>query len=55
MRFMLGLIVVLALAAGGVFIGAGRMAGPAIEISKPTKFVGTTSPLQVTVTAPGAT
>ena len=54
MRFLLGLIVVLALAAGGVFIAAGRMAGPAIEISKPTKFVGTTSPLQVTVTAPGA-
>jgi murein DD-endopeptidase MepM/ murein hydrolase activator NlpD len=54
MRFILGLIVVLALAAGGVFIAAGRIAGPAIEIAKPTKFVGTTSPLQVVVTAPGA-
>jgi murein DD-endopeptidase MepM/ murein hydrolase activator NlpD len=54
MRFILGLIVVLALAAGGVFIGAGRMAGPTIEIAKPTKFVGAASPLQVTVSAPGA-
>ena len=48
MRFLLGLVlVVLALAAGGVFIVAGRMAGPAIEIGKPEKFVGAATPLDV--------
>ena len=54
MRYLLGLILVLALAAGGVFVAAGRMAGPTIEIAQPVKFVGATSPLQVTVSAPGA-
>lgn len=54
MRFLLGLILVLALAAGGIFIAAGRMAGPTIEITKPAKFVGTSTPLEVRVGAPGA-
>ena len=54
MRYLLGLILVLALAAGGVFVVAGRMAGPSIEISKPAKFVGTSSPLEIAVGAPGA-
>ena len=54
MRFILGLILVLVLAAGGVFIAAGRMAGPAIDIAKPAKFIGATAPLEVLVSAPGA-
>jgi hypothetical protein len=54
MRFLVGLILVLALAAGGVFVAAGRMAGPSIDIAKPEKFVGVTSPLEVSVGAPGA-
>jgi murein DD-endopeptidase MepM/ murein hydrolase activator NlpD len=54
MRFLIGLILVLALAAGGVFIAAGRMAGPSIEIRKPEKFVGASTPFEVTVGAPGA-
>ena len=54
MRFLLGLVLVLALAAGGVFVYAGRMAGPAIQINKPEKFVGTSTPLEVVVQAPGA-
>jgi murein DD-endopeptidase MepM/ murein hydrolase activator NlpD len=54
MRFVLGLILVLALAAGGAFVAAGRMAGPTINISKPEKFVGQSSPFEVAVGAPGA-
>jgi murein DD-endopeptidase MepM/ murein hydrolase activator NlpD len=54
MRFLLGLVLVLLLAAGGVFVYAGRMAGPAIEIARPHKVVGTSTPLEVKVQAPGA-
>ena len=54
MRFLLGLVLILALAAGGAFMAAGRMAGPSIDISKPAKFVGTASPFEVGVSAPGA-
>jgi murein DD-endopeptidase MepM/ murein hydrolase activator NlpD len=52
MRFLFALIVVLALAAGGAFLWAGRMAGPAIEISKPEKFIGQSTPLEVVVDTP---
>ena len=54
MRFLLGLLLVLALAAGGVFVAAGRMAGPSIDIGKPAKFIGASTPLEVGVGAPGA-
>ena len=54
MKFLLGLILILALAAGGVFVAAGRMAPPSIEIAKPVKFVGASTPVEVTVGAPGA-
>ena len=54
MKFLLGLVLVLLLAAGGVFVYAGRMAGPAIEIAKPDKVVGISTPLEVRVQAPGA-
>jgi murein DD-endopeptidase MepM/ murein hydrolase activator NlpD len=54
MRFLLGLLLILLLAAGGAFLVAGRMAGPAIQIAQPTRWVGQSTPLQVGVTAPGA-
>jgi murein DD-endopeptidase MepM/ murein hydrolase activator NlpD len=54
MKFLLGLVLVLLLAAGGVFVYAGRIAGPAIEIAKPDKVVGISTPLEVRVQAPGA-
>src|SRR5256885_14452934 len=54
MRYLLGLVLVVALVAGGLFLYAGRMAGPAIEIAKPTKYVGQTTPVEVHVTAPQA-
>jgi peptidase M23-like protein len=52
MRYLFGLILVLALAAGGAWLVAGRMTSPAIEISKPDKFVGTATPLDVSVSSP---
>ena len=54
MRFLLGLVLILLLAAGGAFVVAGRMPGPPIEIIKPEKVVGVSTPLEVTVQAPGA-
>ena len=53
MRYLLGLILLLLLAAGGAYVVAGRAALPSIEIGKPEKFVGTTTPLEVTFGAPG--
>ena len=52
MRYLLGLILILALAAGGAWLVAGRMASPAIEIGKPDKFVGTATPIEVAVSSP---
>jgi peptidase M23-like protein len=54
MRFLLGLILILLLALGGAYVVAGRAGGPSIEIAKPEKFVGTSTPLEVAIGAPGA-
>jgi murein DD-endopeptidase MepM/ murein hydrolase activator NlpD len=54
MRFLLGLVLVVLLVAGGAYVVAGRTGGPSIEIGKPEKFVGAATPLDVTVAAPGA-
>ena len=54
MRFLLGLVVILLLAVGGAYVVAGRMDGPPIQINKPEKTVGVSSPLEVEVQAPGA-
>jgi murein DD-endopeptidase MepM/ murein hydrolase activator NlpD len=54
MRFLFALLVAAAVALGGVFLVAGRMAGPSIEIRQPSKFVGASSALEVAVVAPGA-
>ena len=54
MKFLLGLVLVVALAAGGAFLYAGRLPGPIIEIAKPTRYVGQATPLEVAVTAPDA-
>jgi murein DD-endopeptidase MepM/ murein hydrolase activator NlpD len=52
MRILLALVAVLALAAGGTWFYAGRMPGPTIDISKPEKFVGQSTPLEFVVTTP---
>ena len=54
MKYLVGLLLILALAAGGAYVYAGRLPPPAIKIEKPEKFVGTATPLEVTVTAPDA-
>lgn len=51
-RFLLYLILILALAAGAAWVVAGRMAAPAIDIGNPEKYVGTATPVQVAVTSP---
>jgi hypothetical protein len=52
MRYLLGLVLVAALVAGGAFVYAGRLPGPAIEIAKPTKYVGQSTPVEIGVTTP---
>ncbi len=52
MRYLFGLILLLLLAAGGAYVVAGRAGGPAINIGKPEKFVGTSTPLDVTIATP---
>lgn len=54
MRFLLALVLIVALAAGGAWFIAGRQPGPVIEIQKPEKFVGTSSQVEVLVHAPAA-
>jgi murein DD-endopeptidase MepM/ murein hydrolase activator NlpD len=53
MRYLLGLLLILVLIAGGAYVVAGRQGGPAIDIGKPEKFVGASTPLEITVGAPG--
>lgn len=55
MRYLTGLVLILLLAAGGAYVVAGRAGGPSIDIGKPEKFVGTATPLDVTIGAPGGT
>ena len=54
MKILVTLLLVLGLAAGGAYVMAGRLPGPAIEITKPEKFVGADTPVEVIVrtTAP---
>jgi murein DD-endopeptidase MepM/ murein hydrolase activator NlpD len=52
MRYIVGFLVILLLAAGGVYVAAGRMSPPAISVEKPEKFVGLSTPLEITITAP---
>src|SRR4029079_17052667 len=52
MRYLLGLLLILLLAAGGAYVYAGRMPGPTITIAKPEKYVGQTGTVEVAITAP---
>ena len=54
MRYLLGLLLILLLAAGGAFVYAGRMPGPTIQIAKPVKYVGQNATVEVAITAPRA-
>ena len=52
MRFLLALVVLVLVVCGGAFLYAGRLPGPSIEIAKPVKYVGVSTPVEVHVTAP---
>ncbi len=52
MRFLLALVLAAIVACAGVFVYAGHMPGPSIEITKPVKYVGVSTPVEVHVTAP---
>ena len=52
MRFLIGLVLALAVAAGAAFFIAGRMPGPTVQFVKPDKFVGASTPVEFTVSAP---
>ena len=54
MKYLVGLVLLLLLAAGGAWVYAGRMPAPSIAIEKPEKFVGTATPLEITISAPEA-
>ena len=54
MRYLIGLVLAAALIAGGLFVYAGRLPGPGIEIAKPAKYVGVSTPVEVRVTTPQA-
>ena len=54
MRFLFALILIAVLGAGGAYVVAGRSAPPSISISKPEKFVGASTPMEVVVGAPEA-
>ena len=51
MKFLAALLLLILVAAGGVWMYAGRQPGPTIAIANPAKFVGTSTPVQVTVAA----
>jgi murein DD-endopeptidase MepM/ murein hydrolase activator NlpD len=54
MKYVVGLVLILLVAAGGAYVVAGRMTPPSIAIEKPQKYVGLSSPLEVAITAPDA-
>ena len=54
MRKLIVLVAVLAVVVTGTYVAAGRAAGPVIVIVKPDKFVGTVTPVEVVISAPGA-
>jgi murein DD-endopeptidase MepM/ murein hydrolase activator NlpD len=54
MRKLAVALIVLLLVVGGVFVYAGRLPGPSIDISSPAAFVGRSTPLDVVIDAPGS-
>src|SRR5439155_14870632 len=46
MRYVLAFLALVVLIAGGLWMYAGTLAGPSIEIAKPVKYVGLAAPLE---------
>src|SRR3954447_19633312 len=55
LRWLVGLIFLALIVAGGAYLAAGRGAPPTISIDKPDRPVGQKSELQVTAGAPAGT
>ena len=53
MRYLIGLLLLLLIALGAVYVAAGRGGAPSITIAKPEKWVGASTPLEIAVGAPG--
>jgi murein DD-endopeptidase MepM/ murein hydrolase activator NlpD len=53
-RWLVALVVLVALAAGGAYLVAGRGAPPQLTIDKPERVLGQAATLEVTAAAPGA-
>ena len=53
MRWILSVLLLLALIAGGAWWMAGRAAGPAIAIAQPLKVIGESSEVALSIDAPG--
>ena len=54
MRFLVGLVLALLIAAGTAYYVSGRGGGPTVEFVKPEKFVGVSTPVEVVVGVPAA-
>jgi murein DD-endopeptidase MepM/ murein hydrolase activator NlpD len=54
MKYLVGLVLLLLVAAGGTYVVAGRMTPPAITIEKPDKYVGAATPLEIAISSPEA-
>src|SRR5688572_12897388 len=50
---LVALILILGAALGVAYWFAGRQPGPTIQIARPEKYVGVSTPLEVTIDAPG--
>jgi murein DD-endopeptidase MepM/ murein hydrolase activator NlpD len=55
LRWLIGLVLLILIAAGGAYVAAGRGAPPTLSIDKPDRTVGQKSDLQVTAGAPAGT
>ena len=54
MRTLAVVVMALGVVAGGVYVAAGRAAGPGVEIARPARFVGASTPVEVGIDAPFA-
>ena len=54
LRWLIGLVLLVVLACGGIYVMAGRGAPPRITIEKPDRFVGQAGSLELTADAPNA-
>src|SRR6476620_4926119 len=55
LRWLIGLVLLALIVAGGAYVAAGRGAPPTLSIDKPDRTVGQKSDLQVTAGAPAGT